>query len=132
MAIKQIKCGDHGEKSRMIADFANEVELMATLRHPHICLFMGAIVRFPRLCIVTELCHRGSLYHILHANRDKPLRWSLRVRMAQEAAAAIQVQRRALPQTLSYRVCADALWGFSFFTRTSRASHTSTSSRPTC
>ena len=90
VAIKCIKCGDHGETKRLIDDFTNEVELMATLRHPHICLFMAAVVKFPKLCIVTELCHRGSLYHILHAKRDKPLPWSRRVRMTAEAAQAIQ------------------------------------------
>lgn len=90
VAIKCIKCGDHGEKKRLVDDFCNEVELMATLRHAHICLFMAAVVKFPKLCIVTELCHRGSLYHILHTKREKPLPWSRRVRMTAEAAQAIQ------------------------------------------
>ena len=74
VAVKFIKCGERGDQRRIIADFENEVMLMESLRHPNICMLMGAMLRYPKLCIITELCHRGSLYHILHA-REKQLPW---------------------------------------------------------
>ena len=70
-----------------IRAFRNEVDLMMRLRHPNIVLLMGALVQPPRLCIISELCHRGSLYQILHRKKDKPLPpWPRRLQMMQDAA----------------------------------------------
>jgi len=48
--------------------FLSEVQLLSTLRHPNVLLYMGACVRpsLP-LCIVSELVEGGSLHQILHA-----------------------------------------------------------------
>ena len=51
-------------------------------------LSQAAVVRYPRLCIVTELCHRGSLYHILNS-KDKPLSWPRRISIALDAARGL-------------------------------------------
>eukprot|EP01050_Picozoa_sp_SAG11_P006908 SAG11_NODE_558_length_8540_cov_3.877147_3_plen_178_part_00 len=58
------------------------------LRHPNIVLLMGTVVKPPRLCIISELCIRGSLHEILHDPRTKgrSLPWRLRLTMAQDAA----------------------------------------------
>jgi len=47
--------------------FLSEVQLLSTLRHPNVLLYMGACVRpsLP-LCIVSELVEGGSLHQILH------------------------------------------------------------------
>ena len=37
------------------------------------------------LCMVTEFCERGNLFDLLH-NRDIPLPWPLRKKMALDAA----------------------------------------------
>ena len=43
----------------------DEVLLMQQLRHPHVVQFLGACMRPPQLCMVTEhLPH--SLHHVLH------------------------------------------------------------------
>jgi serine/threonine protein kinase len=39
--------------------------MLSRLRHPNICLFMGASLRSPSYAIVTELVTRGSLWDVL-------------------------------------------------------------------
>ena len=45
--------------------------------------FIGVVVS--PLCMVTEFCGRGNLFDLLH-DRDVPLPWALRKRMALDAA----------------------------------------------
>ena len=75
----------------LLQDFRNEVSLMMQLRHPNICLFMGAVIRLEksRLCIVSEFCHRGSLYRIIHKS-ERELSWVRRVNLALDAARGCQ------------------------------------------
>jgi serine/threonine protein kinase len=49
----------------MVADFKAEVDMLGSLRHPNICLFMGACLSPPNRAIVTELVSRGSLWEAL-------------------------------------------------------------------
>jgi serine/threonine protein kinase len=75
----------------LLKDFRNEVRLMMQLRHPNICLFMGAVFRLEtqRLCIVSEFCHRGSLYRILHKS-ERQLPILRRCQIALDAAKGCQ------------------------------------------
>ena len=45
--------------------FIDEVQMLAHLRHPNICLFMGVCIDPPNRSIVTELVSRGSLWDVL-------------------------------------------------------------------
>ena len=45
--------------------FTDEVQMLACLRHPNICLFLGACLKPPNRYIVTELVSRGSLWEAL-------------------------------------------------------------------
>ena len=45
-----------------VKTFEDEVSMLTRLRHPHICLFMGACLDPPNRAIVTELVNRGSLW----------------------------------------------------------------------
>ncbi|CAM9846383.1 unnamed protein product, partial [Discosporangium mesarthrocarpum] len=49
-------------------DFLAEVEMLAGLRHPNICLFMGACITPPNRAIITEMVSRGSLWDALRDN----------------------------------------------------------------
>ncbi|WJX72060.1 putative serine/threonine-protein kinase sis8 [Trifolium repens] len=49
-----------------LEEFISEVRIMKRLRHPNVVLFMGAVIRFPNLSIVTEFLPRGSLYRLIH------------------------------------------------------------------
>jgi serine/threonine protein kinase len=91
VAVKRMKCGAHSEKARIMSDFEHEVELISTVRHPNICMVMGAIGEWPRLCIITELCHRGSLYHILQAKDKIKLPWYRRIALAKDAATGVSI-----------------------------------------
>eukprot|EP00127_Corallochytrium_limacisporum_P002591 Clim_evm27s134 gene=Clim_evmTU27s134 len=61
VAIKQLV---HMPKD-LLADFRREVSVMKRLRHPNIMLFIGATVSPDPLCIVTELCEKGSLQSVM-------------------------------------------------------------------
>lgn len=50
-------------------DFRGEVLMLAALRHPNVCLFMGACLTPPNRAIVTEILNRGSLWEALRNNR---------------------------------------------------------------
>ena len=41
--------------------------------HPHVVKFLGACLRPPNICIITELCKQGSLDDHLYRDSDGPL-----------------------------------------------------------
>eukprot|EP01041_Mallomonas_annulata_P009907 gene9907-20604_t len=51
--------------SNVLSAFDAEVAMLASLRHPNICLYMGACLKPPHRAIVTELVSRGSLWQVL-------------------------------------------------------------------
>jgi serine/threonine protein kinase len=48
----------------VLSKFAQEVRVLARLRHPNLILFMGYTLR-PEPCIVSEYMPRGSLFSIM-------------------------------------------------------------------
>jgi serine/threonine protein kinase len=44
------------------AGFEEEARMLSRLRHPNICLFMGASLQGPQKAIITELVSRGSVW----------------------------------------------------------------------
>ena len=50
---------------QLLAAFEEEVTMLAKLRHPNICLFLGVCLEPPHRAIVTELVSRGSLWDAL-------------------------------------------------------------------
>lgn len=55
----------HGHDSALLEAFEDEVHIFAGLRHPNICLFIGACLSPPTRAIITELVPRGSLWEAL-------------------------------------------------------------------
>ena len=55
----------------IIRDFRNECQAMEALRHPNICMFLGACTKPPNLALVLEVnslykfCSKGSLWSVL-------------------------------------------------------------------
>lgn len=89
--------------SPLLNKLQDEAALMASLRHPSIVMFMG-VCTFPP-CLVTEYCSRGDLTGLLMAaKRDdataKTLTWSLRLRMATEAAQGMLFLHNHRPQVV--------------------------------
>ncbi len=73
---------------RSLLEFRAEMAFLAELHHPNIVLFIGACVKKPNLCIVTEFIKQGSLKDILHDTSIK-LPWMQRMRMLRSAALGI-------------------------------------------
>ncbi|CAF1937148.1 unnamed protein product [Brassica napus] len=69
----------------VMQSFRQEVSLMRRLRHPNVLLFMGAVTSPPRLCIVSELLPRGSLFLLLRRSASK-LDWRRRINMSLDIA----------------------------------------------
>ncbi|KAL6047965.1 Serine/threonine protein kinase, catalytic domain containing protein, variant 2 [Balamuthia mandrillaris] len=86
VAVKKFIKQKLSEK-RML-EFRAEMAFLSELHHPNIVLFIGACVRRPHLCIVTEYMKKGSLKDIL---RDKAtqLPWNLRMKMARSIALGL-------------------------------------------
>jgi hypothetical protein len=53
------------EHEQLLTAFEEEVSMLAQLRHPNICLFLGVCLEPPHRAIVTELVSRGSLWDCL-------------------------------------------------------------------
>eukprot|EP00762_Andalucia_godoyi_P003188 ANDGO_01124.mRNA.1 hypothetical protein len=69
--------------------FESEVSLLADLRHPNVVLFMGASFTSDGIFFVTEFCHHGSLFDVLHdlkAFPDSLFTFPVRLRMAVDIA----------------------------------------------
>lgn len=47
---------------QQINSFLDEAKMLSRLRHPNVCMFMGASLRPPHFAIITELVTRGSLW----------------------------------------------------------------------
>ncbi|KAL3826522.1 hypothetical protein ACHAXA_004359 [Cyclostephanos tholiformis] len=51
----------------ILEEFIAEINMLSGMRHPNICLFMGACLDPPNRAIVTELCENGSLWDALRS-----------------------------------------------------------------
>ena len=80
--------------------FRDEVGMLARLRHPNICLFLGASLTPPNRAIVTELVSRGSLWDVLRMPK-------LSLFGAQEVAGS----QWAVPEWVARRILADTCGG---------------------
>ena len=67
----------------VISSFMSEAQIMLSLRHANIVMFMGASLE--PLALVTEFMERGSLYDIIH-NDALDLSYGLRIKLAQDVA----------------------------------------------
>ncbi len=87
VAVKKFTKQELDERS--IFEFHVEMSFLSELRHPNIVLFLGACVKKPNLCIVTEFAKRGSLKDILESPKPKQLSWYQRLRILWSASLGI-------------------------------------------
>jgi len=98
VAIKVLVCKKM--TADLIAEFEKEVAMMSSLRHPNICLFMGAVIDSPHRCIVTELMRRyGSLWDVLRMP-DVRLSWHTKMRMALDICCGMNYLHMGTPPVL--------------------------------
>lgn len=83
IAVKVLKPDLMREET--IKDFQNECYAMESLRHPNICMFMGACTKLPNLAIVLEYCSKETLWKLLQ-NKEIHLTWEDNRRIAIDIA----------------------------------------------
>jgi len=75
VAIKVLKTDTVGTMAQKELDeFKKEFQIMSTIQSPETVFFFGACLE-PRVCMVMELMHRGSLYHVLN-DKNVDVGWS--------------------------------------------------------
>eukprot|EP01083_Nonionella_stella_P070427 188412_1 len=65
VAIKKLKSAGQEIQDQVIADLRKEANILQSLRHPNVVLYMGFCPQ-PHVCIITEFCSKGSLFDILY------------------------------------------------------------------
>jgi serine/threonine protein kinase len=113
VAVKKFMKQKLPEK-RML-EFRAEVASLSELHHPNIIMFIGACVKPPNLCIVTEYMKKGNLRDIL---RDKTIQlpWKLRMKIARSIALALNYLHTLDPVIIhrdlkSSNILVDENWG---------------------
>lgn len=84
VAIKKLKLYEVKEES--LKEFKREISTLMLLRHPNLVLFMGAVIEPENISIVTEYCHGGTLFSLLHQRRSIDISWEFRVSILLEIA----------------------------------------------
>ena len=120
MAVKKLRVSRMSAKA--IRDFHSEVVLMRTLRHPNIVLFMGLVM--DPVCLVTEYCHNGNLFDLLHDTIDDDedsenyavkIPWPRRIRIALDVARGMNFLHTSTPVIIhrdlkSLNILVDEKW----------------------
>ena len=101
VAVKKLRVNRMSSKA--IRDFSSEVMLLRTLRHPNIVIFMGIVMN--PVCLVTEYCHNGNLFDLLHETVDDKrgehyavqIPWQRRIRIALDVARGMNFLHTSTP-----------------------------------
>lgn len=88
------------------SSFQAEVALLASMRHPNICLLIGVCVEGTNAAIVTELVPKGSLWDVLHNNGrqtsegQSPLSKELQFRVLSDTCRGLAYLHHRTPPVL--------------------------------
>jgi serine/threonine protein kinase len=83
LTLKNFKFKDNLNK------FINEINIISSLRHPNIVLYMGASINQSNYYMITEYLPRGSLFDYLHRDRNK-INERDQINIAYEIAVALK------------------------------------------
>ncbi|EOA22269.1 hypothetical protein CARUB_v10002865mg [Capsella rubella] len=82
--------------------FQQEVEVLCSIRHPHMVLLLGACPEYG--CLVYEYMENGSLEDRLYRRGNSPpISWRKRFEIAAEIATALSFLHQAKPEPLVHR-----------------------------
>ena len=65
LTLKNLRVGDNN-----LSKFINEINIISSLRHPNIVLYMGASVDKENYYMITEFLPNGTLFDLLHNNNN--------------------------------------------------------------
>ena len=71
-----------------------EIKQVREMNHPNLCLFVGACLESPHICVLNEVCGKGSLEDIL-ANDDVALGWDFRYSMLKDICRGLTYIRNS-------------------------------------
>ncbi|KAJ9568390.1 hypothetical protein OSB04_004356 [Centaurea solstitialis] len=84
------------------SQFQKEVEVLSSMRHPHMVLLFGACPEYG--CLIYEYMENGSLEDRLFRKNDTPpIPWTVRFKICAEIATALYFLHRTRPQPLVHR-----------------------------
>nr|KAJ0186439.1 hypothetical protein LSAT_V11C900484080 [Lactuca sativa] len=69
VAVKILR-SEHLNDETLENEFAHDVAMLREVRHADVVRFIGACMKKPPLCIITEYMPGGNLYEYLHKNRN--------------------------------------------------------------
>ncbi|XP_010424341.1 PREDICTED: U-box domain-containing protein 51-like [Camelina sativa] len=82
--------------------FQQEVEVLSSIRHPHMVLLLGACPEYG--CLVYEYMENGSLEdRLFRRGNSPPISWRKRFEIAAEIATALSFLHQAKPEPLVHR-----------------------------
>eukprot|EP00268_Persea_americana_P020175 TRINITY_DN20403_c0_g1_i7.p1 TRINITY_DN20403_c0_g1~~TRINITY_DN20403_c0_g1_i7.p1 ORF type:complete len:665 (-),score=127.29 TRINITY_DN20403_c0_g1_i7:642-2636(-) len=83
-------------------DASQHLEILSTIRHPHLLLLLGACLDHG--CLVYEYMENGSLDdRLFRKNNTPPIPWFVRYRIAWEIASALVFLHNAEPKPIVHR-----------------------------
>ncbi|GAM26319.1 hypothetical protein SAMD00019534_094940 [Acytostelium subglobosum LB1] len=74
VAVKILKKTPEQQK---LQDFLKELEIMSSLRSPHVVYFYGIVLQ-PRISMIMEYCSNLSLHHLMHTSMDFSWDWVIK------------------------------------------------------
>ena len=74
VAVKLLSMSAQTESvpKKVLQEFVSEINLLSGLRHPNVCLYMGACLNPPHRAIITELAAHGSVWDALRLPLESP------------------------------------------------------------
>ncbi|KAK9724674.1 hypothetical protein RND81_05G091300 [Saponaria officinalis] len=92
----------HSKDTVTNKQFLQELEILSTIRHPHLLLLLGAVPE--ESCLVYEYMENGSLDdRLFRKDNCPPLPWYERVRISWEVASALAFLHSTKPKAIIHR-----------------------------
>ena len=104
VAVKKLKAQNLIINNKLSLEFQREIEALTKICHPNLVLFMGTSVDQGHPVIVTEFCHGGTLFEVLHEKKKSLPRisWTQRRKMMLDIAKGMHFMH-ALDPPLMHR-----------------------------
>jgi len=95
VAIKVLKSE---QSSKELDEFKKEFQIMSSIQSPYLVFFFGAVLE-PKMCMVMELCSKGSLYHVM-SDLKNDLGWDRSFQFAKEMVRGVECLHSWTPQVV--------------------------------